>query len=63
MSRELFKKLIEKLGGMCGQIVNKRRPGHNERCQTADFVKSAFGVGLQSASSFSAGRCWITSGG
>jgi hypothetical protein len=59
MGGELFKKLIEN----CGRIPDIRRPGHNERCRTADFLKSAFGVGLQSASSFSAGRCWITSGG
>jgi hypothetical protein len=44
MGRELFKQLIDNFGWMCGQIPNKRRPEHNERYQTADFVKSAFGV-------------------
>jgi hypothetical protein len=62
MGRELFKHLIDNFGWMCGQIPDNWRPGHNERCRTADFMKSAFGVGLQSAFSFSTGRCWITSG-
>jgi hypothetical protein len=46
MGGELFKELIENFRRMCGQIPDIRRPGHNERYQTADFVKSAFGTGL-----------------
>jgi hypothetical protein len=44
MGRELFKQLIDNFGRMCGQLPDKRRPGHTERYRTADFVKSTFGV-------------------
>jgi hypothetical protein len=44
MGGELFKKLIDNFGRMCGQMPDTRRPGHNERYRIADFVKSAFGV-------------------
>jgi hypothetical protein len=44
MGGELFKKLIGNFGRMCGQMPDKRRHGHNQRYQIADFVRSAFGV-------------------
>jgi hypothetical protein len=44
MGGELFKELMGNFGRMCGQMPDKRRPGHNERYEIADFVKSVFGV-------------------
>ncbi|GHV41816.1 hypothetical protein AGMMS49546_18590 [Spirochaetia bacterium] len=44
MGGEVFKKLNEHIGRVCGQLPDQRRSGHNEQYEMADFVKSAFGV-------------------
>lgn len=44
MGGEVFKRLNEHIGRVCGQLPDQRRSGHNEHYEMTDFVKSAFGV-------------------
>ncbi|MDR1363474.1 MAG: hypothetical protein LBJ35_05440, partial [Spirochaetaceae bacterium] len=44
MGRKVFRGLIDSFNRVCGQMPDTRRPGHNERYEMGDFVKSAFGV-------------------
>ncbi|MDR0636074.1 MAG: hypothetical protein LBF87_03245 [Treponema sp.] len=42
MGQGIFKSLIETFSREREQMPDYRRPGHNERCNIADVVKSAF---------------------